>query len=164
MVKTRKEKEDFVKEQSDIITTKKTIIFTDFAGTTVNDLNALRKELDEVGARFQVVKKRLLRVMFDEKKFEFDPETLEGQLGIIIADEDMEEIAGPVYKFAAASDTFKILGGFETEDKKFLEKDMVEMIGKLPGREVLLSQLVGIIAGPLRAFLYILSEKSKQTS
>jgi ribosomal protein L10 len=37
------------------------------------------------------------------------------------------------------------------------------MIGQLPSREVLLSQVLGTIAAPLQALLYLLEQKSKQT-
>jgi len=164
MVRTRKEKEEFVSRESGEVGKRKTLIFTDYSGTSVNDLNSLRKSLDEVDSKFQVIKKRLLRVMFEQSKIDFNPETLEGQLGVVLSDKSMEELAGPVYGFASKSKTFKILGGFEMDEKKFMESEMVEMIGKLPSRDVLISQVVGAIAAPLRAFLYVLSEKSKQTS
>jgi hypothetical protein len=37
----------------------------------------------------------------------------------------------------------------------------VVYIGKLPPREVVLAQLLGMLAAPIRSFLYILDEKSK---
>ena len=35
------------------------------------------------------------------------------------------------------------------------------MIGKLPSREVLLAQVAGMLAAPIKMFLYVLNEKAK---
>ena len=163
-MKTKAQKTEKVKENIENIGESKTLIFSDYKGTKVNDLNSFRKVLMELGAKFEVIKKRLLRVAFEEKKLDFDPETLEGQLGVIFTDKPVEEIAGAVYKFASGSKTFKISGGFQVGENKFLSGEEVEMIGKLPSREVLIAQVVGTIAAPIRAFLYVLNEKSKQSN
>ena len=34
-------------------------------------------------------------------------------------------------------------------------------VGSLPSRDVLLGRVVGVLAGPIRAFMYVLSEKAK---
>src|SRR3989344_3660391 len=37
-------------------------------------------------------------------------------------------------------------------------------IAKLPGREALLGMLVSVLAGPIRAFMYVLQERSKKVA
>ena len=43
-----------------------------------------------------------------------------------------------------------------------IDAAQVVFIGNLPPREVLLAQLLGMIAAPIRSFLYVLDQKSKQ--
>ena len=40
---------------------------------------------------------------------------------------------------------------------------LVMRVGTLPTREVLLAQFLGMLAAPVRSFLYLLDQKSKQT-
>ncbi len=161
-MKTKAQKIKKVEEGGKIVDERNTLIFADFSGTKVNDMNALRKSLHALESKFEVFKKRLFRVALQKKGFEFNPETLEGQLGVIYTDKRMDEIAGPVYKFAKQFKTFKILGGINIKEKEFIPGNQVEAIGQLPPREVLIAQVVGTIAAPMSAFLYVLSERSKQ--
>jgi len=164
IVKTKAQKIKKVEEGLEALDKNETVIFADFSGTKVNDMNALRTALHAEDTRFEVFKKRLFRVMLEKKEFGFDPETLEGQLGVVFSPKKMEEIAGAVYKFSKQFKTFTILGGLELKAKKALSGAEVTAIGSLPGREVLLAQVVGTIAAPLRGFLYVLDQKSKQSN
>ncbi len=162
MAKTKAYKTQKIEDGGKIIDEKETVIFADFTGTKVNDMNSLRSILFGIGSKFEVFKKRLFRVALSKKGFEFNPESLAGQLGVVYSDKPMDAIAGLVYGFAKKNKTFKILGGLTLKEKKFISGDEIIAIGQLPPREVLLAQVVGTIAAPIRAFLYILSEKSKQ--
>lgn len=134
----------------------KSLIFIDFSGKGVGDLSALRKSLREIGAKLKVVKKRLMRVIFEKQGIDFNPERFESQLGTIFAPKEIFEIAGAVYK-----SKIEILGGYDLYAKKFIDAEKVKFIGNLPSREILLGQLVGMIASPLKMFMFMLNEKSK---
>lgn len=162
-MKTKQQKIQKVEEGIDALEKNETVIFADFTGTRVNDMNSFRTALHESGARFEVFKKRLFRVILEKKNFDFNPETLEGQLGVVLSPKPIDEIAGAVYKFSKKLKTFAILGGLELSERKVLTANEVNAIGSLPSREVLLAQIVGTIAAPLRGFLYVLNEKSKKT-
>ena len=161
-MKTKAQKTQKVEEGGKMMDGKNTIVFVDFTGTRVNDMNVFRGILHGLGTKMEVLKKRLFRVILKNKGFDFDPGTLRGQLGVVHSDKQLEELAGPVYKFAKQSKTFKILGGLNLHEKKFVSGAEVEAIGALPSREILLARVVGTIAAPIKAFLYILNEKSKQ--
>ena len=55
----------------------------------------------------------------------------------------------------------KILGGYDLVSSAPLDAKQVLAIGQLPPREILLSQLLGALAGPIRSFMYLLDQKSK---
>ncbi|MBI2035058.1 MAG: 50S ribosomal protein L10 [Candidatus Liptonbacteria bacterium] len=147
----------------------KTLVFADFSGTKFEELRNLRVDLKAIGAKFQVLKKRLLRIIFEKSGIEFNPEQFESQVGTVFTDKDISEVAGIVYKFAKTTvgenkkERFQILGGFDILAKKFMDAKEVKTIGELPSKEILLGQLLGTIIGPARAFLYVLDQKSKQT-
>ncbi len=161
-MKTKEQKKTQIEAGLKGIDENKTLVFADFAGVKVNELNAFRKSLHDAGARFEVFKKRLLRVAFQKKGIDINPEDFAGSVGIAFSKEGIEALSATVYGFAKNVKAFKILGGLDTELKKFFDSAEVTAIGSLPPREVLLSQVVGTIASPMSMFLYVLGERAKQ--
>lgn len=154
---TKKQKIQQIEDGQKLLKENKSLIFIDFGGKGVKDLSALRKTLREVGANLKVVKKRLMRVIFEKQGIDFNPEQFKSQLGTIFAPKEIFEIAGQVYK-----SKIEILGGYDLSTKNFMDAEKVKFIGNLPPREILLGQLVGMIASPLKMFMFVLNEKSKK--
>lgn len=162
---TKQQKAEQIKEARQSIKESKLLLFTDFTGTSVEEIKSLRRSLRELEAKYKVVKKRLLRVALTESGVDFNPEQFDSQIGTIFASRDISEIASPVYKFAKGVEAkgFKILGAYDLENKAFIEGAMVKMIGQLPPREILLAQFVGMLAMPIKMFMYVLEQKSKKS-
>ena len=99
-----------------------------------------------------------MRVAFQRKNIDFNPEQIDGQIGTVFTTRDITEIAGPVHKAGIL-----MRGAFDVAQKSFIDEETIEAIGKLPGREVLLGRLLGMLASPIKMFLYLLNEKNKQT-
>lgn len=106
----------------------------------------------------QVIKKKLLSIIFERTGLNFNPEDFETQVATVFSPMAIYDIA----PFFAKSETIKILGGFDLVNKQFIPAETVIAFSKLPSREVLLGQLVATMVSPIRAFLYILSERSKK--
>ena len=168
-MKTRAQKQETIEKSMEAIKKSELMLFADFSGVSVSEISRLRKTLRDAGAKFTVIKKKLLRVAFQKLGLDFNPEQFDSQLGTVFSSKDISVIAGPVYRFsretlgANKKERFKILGAFEVAAKKFLSGEEVKAIGQLPPREVLLGQLMGAISGPMRALLYVLSERGKST-
>jgi large subunit ribosomal protein L10 len=166
MAKTKAQKTEQVKEGEQELAKSESIVVTNFNGLSANDMNAFRKAVRGLGGVVVVMKKRLLKLVFDTKGIEFDPKKFEGQAGVVFSPKDMVETAGVVYKFGkpfAKKDIFKILGGFEVKAKKFIEGQEVKQIGQLPSREVLLGQLAFILTVPIKKLLFVMNEKAIKT-
>ena len=56
----------------------------------------------------------------------------------------------------------KILGGYDLSSKQVVDAKTVVYYGQLPPREVALAQVLGMLVAPIRGFMHILNEKSKQ--
>ncbi len=162
-MKTKQQKEEAVKEGIKKFSSSGSAIFADFSGTKVENIRSLKKSLREAEAEFGVIKKRLLRIILKENGVDFNPDSYEAQVGTILAKGDISAAAGKVYKFSKEFESFKILGGLDLEKKEAFDADTVKAIGRLPSREVLLAQFMGVLTAPLRMFMYILQEKSKQS-
>ncbi len=163
-MKTKQQKEEQIKDGSDVLKKSATVVIADFTGLGVNDMNTFRKSLKAIGASMSVMKKRLLKIMLEKEGVSFDRNQFKGQTGVIFSPKDAVESSGLVYAFSKNhEDTFDILGGYEVLEKRFLLGDEIVALGRLPSRDVLLTQLVGMLASPIRSFLYVLNEKAKQT-
>lgn len=151
----------------DLIQKSKALVFADFTGVPTGELRRLKTELKKAGANFKVIKKRLLKLALKDVGVEMDPMQFDAQVGTVFAPDEMPSVAAAIYKFskemAKAKKDFKILGAYNLEEKSFLDADQFTVIAKLPSREVLLAQLVGVMSSPLRAFMYIVNELSKKS-
>ena len=162
-MKSRAQKTEELKKGKELLEKSAFLLFTDFTKVTAEGLRKLRRELRKSDARFLVIKKRLLGLLLKEKKIDFDTQQFKISMGTVFAP-DIEQSAGSVYRFfkEMKEENTKILGGYNLTENRAMTVNEVLMIGALPAREVLLGQLLGMIAAPIRSFLYILSERSKK--
>jgi ribosomal protein L10 len=160
-MKSRQQKIQELKTGEELLKKSQSLIFIDFGKVSTKNLNLIKTKLKKFDARFKVIKKRLLKILFQKNKIDFDPTSaFEGQAGAVFVPTDIYLAASLVYK---SFENIKILGAYDLAKKQFLEPDLFKKIALLPSREVLLSQLVGVLAAPIKMFLYILSEKSKRS-
>lgn len=162
-MKTKLQKNEAVKEAQKLVEGSQNLFFVDFTGTGVEDMKVLRKSLRALDVKTKVIKKKLLRVALEKNKVDFNPEQFNEQLATIFSSKDISDVASPIYKFYKTTEKkgFKILGAYDLANKVFLDETMVKRIGQLPSREILLSQLLGMLQAPMKMFLYVLDQKSK---
>lgn len=161
---TKSQKSQQIEEGKKLIKKSSFLIFIDFSGVLTEDVKKLRRALLVIEAKLKVFKKKLLRIALKESGVDFNPEQFDSQVGTIFSDKDISEVASPIYKFSKGikSKDFKILGGYDLLIKNFIEAETVKQIGQLPSREIMLGRFVGMIVAPLKMFLYVLDQKSKQ--
>ena len=162
MAITKIQKTDIIEKGNTDLEKANALIFTDFTGTSVSDLGELRTSLRENDSKFKVIKKRLLKIVLGSKNIDVDPVGFDGTLGTVFVKGGLSEAAGSLYRFSKTHEKFKLLGAYDVSKKELLSAADINAIGSLPPRSELLGQVVGAIAGPLRALMYILSEKSKK--
>ena len=162
MAITREKKEQIIEEGKKDVENSNVLVFSDFNGVKVDEMRELRVALRETGAKFKVIKKRLLGLILKDSGIDFDTTELDGQIGIAFTKGEISEAAQPVFKFAKEHETFKIVGGVNVDEKKRIPLEMIITISNLPSREVLLASVVGSIAAPLRGFMHVLKAKSEK--
>ena len=170
-MKTKLQKTEDLKQGAELLNQSQAVLFVDFAKVKTADLKNLRRELKQNNNPLVVLKKRLLGLALKQKGIEFAGENMKTSVGTVFAS-NLESAAGAVYKFFQGLETEKkiepagaakkILGGYDLTGAKILTPAEVLTIGKLPPRAVLLAQLLGLLATPIRSLLYLLQEKSKQ--
>jgi large subunit ribosomal protein L10 len=121
-------------------------ILTDFKGLKVADMTRLRRQLQEAGAELRVVKNTLLRrVGADDSPLAPLVSHATGPNALTLGYADPVAVTKVLIKFAHEKPQLMIKAG-ALGGQALTPKDL-EALSKLPAREVLLSQLLGVLQG-----------------
>lgn len=121
------------------------------------DLNKLRDSLD---GSFYVVKNSLCRIAFREKGWTDLEKVLEGTCAISPIEGDAVAVAKLLVQFAKDHEGFVLQGGVLTGQT--LGAKELKSLAALPTRQVLLSQLAGILQSPLRSLAFVANAPIRQ--
>jgi large subunit ribosomal protein L10 len=145
----RSDKERLVAELTERLKTTDTLIVADYRGLSMTEIDRLRGELLEHGARFQVVKNTLTRRAAEAAGADALLALLEGPTAIAFleADGDPVAVAKALNEAARTTRILAVRGGIL--DGRQIAADDVRSLATLPPVEVLQAQLVGAVTGPL---------------
>ncbi len=167
-MKTKVQKTEDVKKASELFDKSNSIVFVNFSKTPTKEIDVLKNSLASASSSYKVVKKRLLGLVFKNKKAPIDINLFDSQLGTVFSSKDIVDSAGMVYRFLKGKEKelpeFKMLGGYDTALLKYYSAEEINKIGKLPSKEILLSQLLGMLSAPTRSLAYVLDQIAKKQS
>jgi large subunit ribosomal protein L10 len=145
----RSEKERIVAELTERLRSTQTLIVADYRGLTMKEIDALRGQLLEQGARFSVVKNTLARLAAEAAGADAVLALLEGPTAIAFLESsgDAVAVAKALNDAARTTRVLTIRGGIL--DGTPIGEEAVRSLATLPAPEVLQAQLVGALAGPL---------------
>ena len=151
----RDEKAAVIARTASDIRESNAVIAIDYRGITVKQAGDLRVRLGEAGASFRVVKNTLTERAADEADSPVLKTYLEGPTAFAFVRGDAAVAAKAIYAFRRESQLLEIKGGLM--DGQALSADQVESIARLPARDVLQAQFVGMVASPLSGLVRGLS-------
>jgi len=129
------------------------MIIADYTGMDMPTTTSLKDSLNDSGARFSVVKNRMLARSFDSNTTDL----LKGQSAMIYGDGDVVEVAKIINKFRKENEVPLIKGGIF--EGKSINAEEVEELAKLPSKEVLYSMLVGTLQAPMSQVVGVMNNK-----
>lgn len=142
-------KKENVEKLDDIFASGGVYLF-DYRGLKVSEMENLRRQIRNLGAGVKVIKNRLVIKYFEKQKLAFGRDLFNGTLAVAYSRDRYVETAKALVDFEKESKKIKIKYGFI--DKNLLSDKQIVEVAKLPNRDVLLAQLAGSIAMPLRKF------------
>jgi large subunit ribosomal protein L10 len=128
-------------------------VFTDYRGMNVQQINSLRNSLREKGTEFHVLKNRFLKRVFDDLGVQSLDRFLINPTAVAYSIEDMSEVAKVLIDESKES-TLQIKGGYL--DGSVLSFEDIESISRLPSRQVLVAQVVGMLNAPVNGLVFVL--------
>jgi len=154
MSKVRPDKVATVDEVKSRVEGTTTAVVTEYRGLTVAQISALRRQLRTLDADYKVFKNTLVRRAITGTAVEPMGEFLVGPTAIAFVDGDISAVAKALRNFAKESPKLIVKGGV-LNGKSLSSKDLMAL-ADLPSRDVLLAQLAGLIASPLRTMAGLL--------
>ena len=147
----------WVRDLNSHLSNVETIIVAKVDRVPTRDLNKLRQSLN---GSFYIVKNSLCRIAFREKGWTDLEKVLEGTCAIGPVEGDVAAAAKLLVQFQKDHEGFVLQGGV-LAGKTLGAKEM-KSLAALPSRQVLLSQLAGVMQSPLRSLAFVLNGPIRQ--
>jgi large subunit ribosomal protein L10 len=138
-----------------------TMVLAEYRGTTVAELTKLRSDARAKGVYMRVLKNTLARRAVVGTPFEVAADKMVGPL-IYSFSEDAVAAAKVVNDFAKGKEKFVITAG--AYGGKVLDKAAVQSLANIPSKEVLLSQLLGLMQSPVSRMARVLAALAEKKS
>jgi large subunit ribosomal protein L10 len=148
----KKDKERVVAELVERLRASDTLIVADYRGLTMSEIDGVRTELLKHGARFSVVKNTLTKRAAEEAGVDGLVELLEGPTAIaFVLEGDMVAVAKSLNDTARQTKVLALKGGIMNGQP--VGPDDLQKLASLPPVNVLQSQVLGAVVGPLNAIV-----------
>lgn len=168
----RKDKQLLLDDVADQVKNQGSFLIMSYLGLDANKANELRREVAKTGGNIEVVRKRVLIKAAQVAGVTLNLDEMPGHIGLIFAGPDLLETTKTVFKFSQdVGEALKVIGG-RYEGQLYSGAD-VEMLSKLPGKDEMRAQLLGLFEAPmaqtlavmdaiLSSVVYCLDNKCKQ--
>lgn len=152
----RPEKASIVSDLSEKLNRSPFLLVTDYKQMKVDQFGELRNRLAPAGAEVRVVKNSFLKRAMADSGMPDVGDQLTGQTAIVMGEKDVAPVAKILKTFAKE---FKIAAlKIGVVNKSIMSTSDVEALAELPSREILLSQLLGLLQMPATQLVRILNE------
>ena len=144
------EKQTLVSEIKEKLAASTSIVVTDFRGLRVDEVTELRNKLRSEGVEYKVLKNNLVRRACAESGIEGLEEVLKGPTAVAFS-ADAVAPAKIIFEFLKKHKNLEVKGGLL--EGKAMNVEQLDALAKIPSKEVLLSQLVGVFVTSMRNFI-----------
>jgi large subunit ribosomal protein L10 len=149
----KSDKEKWVKFLTGEFGESKIVIFAEFLGLSVKEMEELRKETRKNAAKIRVVKNNLVKKAFQSLSRDEACKFMEGPNMLIWSKTgDESDILKGLIKFAKTSGKVKVKFGILND--AIVESAMLEQLSRLPSKKMLQAIVIGKIMSPFSALVY----------
>ena len=141
----RAEKKEAVDALHDVFAKTSVVVVAQYSGLTVAQMQRLRKQMRQAGAKVQVAKNRLAQIALKGTDVASIGPLLKGPT-LIAYSRDPVAAAKAAMAFAKDHDKFVVLGG--AMGKTALDPNGVKTLATMPSLDELRARLVGLITAP----------------
>jgi large subunit ribosomal protein L10 len=144
------QKQEVVAELAEVAAKAHSLVAAEYAGTTVEQMTAMRKKARESGVYLRVVKNTLASRAVVGTEFEVVKDALVGPLLYAFSTEEPGAAGRLIKEFAKGND--KLKAKIVSVEGKLLPAAHVDVLASLPTREQALAMLARVLAEPATMF------------
>ncbi len=155
MAVSRKEKESSLASVTELLKKARAVVFAEYRGMTVKQLDAVRNALRKEKVQYKVVKVTLLRKALTALGINSDGLKYSGPIAIAVS-EDEETAPARILKGMMKENPQIIFDG-GVFNNEFVGVEMVNKLASVPSKLQSLGQLVYVLTGNVRGLMYALN-------
>jgi large subunit ribosomal protein L10 len=155
---TKERKAEILEQYSEWLSNSRAVIFTEYTGLGMKEIDTLRAKVREAGGEFHVIKNTLGKIAFEKAGFG-ENDFLVGSTAVGFAFEDAPSVAKALSEFADKSDFVNIKGGFLGSD--LVGASQIKALADLPPLPIVRSQLLGVLQAPAAKLVRTLAEPGR---
>ena len=140
----------------------KSIVLVDYRGLTVAGATELRNKVRENGGTYKVYKNRLMKIAFEKNGIMFPASDYEGTTAVVFHNTDEALPAKIILDATETNKSLKLKSGYV--NGKYYNETEIAALAKIPSREVLVAQLLGMLTNPMRSLAVAVSEIAKKNA
>ena len=144
------QKKEVVAELAEVAAKAHSLVAAEYAGTTVEQMTAMRKKARESGVFLKVVKNTLASRAVAGTEFEVVKDALIGPLLYAFSTEEPGAAGRLIKEFAKGND--KLKAKVVSVEGKLLPAEHVDVLASLPTRDEALAMLARVLAEPAAMF------------
>lgn len=148
-------KKETVRELNHLFNSSEVMIFTDYRGLRVADLNNLRRQLRDKGVEYHIAKNSLTTIAAHRAGRDDLAQLLDGPTAIAFVGSDIPGAAKVLQDFVRTSRIMTIRGGLA--GKQLLSADQVGDLTKILTREQYIAKMMGSLNSPAQSIVGVLS-------
>jgi len=143
---TRAKKEELLEQYKEQIEDATALVFTDYRGISVSQIQSLRTKLKETGATYRVVKNSIMGLALEQLDRPRPEDLLLGTKAIVFLPEDIGKSITALKAWMKAEDIGTIEGGIL--ESSVLDAAGASALADLPSKEQVLAMILGTINAP----------------
>ncbi len=152
---TRAKKVELVNEYRELVRKSGAIVFTNYRGTSVKQINALRARMKEIGGDYVVTKNTLLRIALEQEGRAQPESLLAGPNAVAFTSEDIAKSVSALKDWIREAKIVEITGALL--ENAALDAAGAEKLSDMPTKEQLLAQILGTLNAPAGSLARILN-------
>jgi large subunit ribosomal protein L10 len=161
MAISKDKKLDIVAKLADAFKEASSVVFVGFTKLTVTDASKMRRQLSQVGVRYFVAKKTLLRLVLKQQNYKGEVPELPGEVAIAWTKDEVTAPARGVYEYGKKlKGALAILGG--VFENALVNAEKMTDIATIPPMLVLRGMFVNVINSPIQGLVVALDKISRK--
>ena len=148
-----------VNEVKEKLESSSSAVVVEYRGLSVKEVTELRRLLMKEGIDFKVYKNSMVERAANELGYSDLAESLKGPNAFAFS-KDAVAPARVLAKFAKKNELLVLKGG--VVEGKVVDVATIKTLASLPGREAMISMILGMLQSPVRKFAYAISQVAEQ--